>query len=62
MPPGQPFLVQSVSTMDQNIEQHLLHHVPTELAIYQSELPTPSEVSEGEQCVHVAIHRKFKTP
>jgi hypothetical protein len=33
VPPGQPSLVQCVFTMDQNLEQHLLHHVPTELAI-----------------------------
>jgi hypothetical protein len=33
VPPGQPSLVQCVFTMDENMEQHLLHHVPTELAI-----------------------------
>jgi hypothetical protein len=33
MPLGQPSVVQCVFTMDQNMEQRLLHHVPTELAI-----------------------------
>jgi hypothetical protein len=33
VPPGQPSLIQCVFTMDKNMEQHLLHHVPTELAI-----------------------------
>jgi hypothetical protein len=51
VPPGQLFLVQCVFTMDQNMEQRLLHHVPTELAIDQSTLPPPSEVSEGGQRV-----------
>jgi hypothetical protein len=37
--PGQPSLVQCVFTMDQNMEQRLLHHVPTELAIERSTFP-----------------------
>jgi hypothetical protein len=41
--------------MDQNMEQRLLHHVPTELAIDRSTLPPPSKVSEGGQCVYAAI-------
>jgi hypothetical protein len=48
--PGQPSLVQCVFTMDKNMEQRLLHHVPTELTIDQSVLPPPSEVSEAGQC------------
>jgi hypothetical protein len=32
MPPVQPSLVQCVFIMDQNMEQRLLHHFPTELA------------------------------
>ena len=59
VPPGQPSLVQSVLTMNENMEQRLLRHVPTELAIDQSMLPTPSEVSEGEH-VYAAIHSKFQ--
>jgi hypothetical protein len=47
-------------TMDQNMEQHLLHHVPTELAIDQIMLPPPSEVSEGGQRVYAAIRSKFQ--
>jgi hypothetical protein len=39
VPPGQPSLVQCVFTMDQDMEQRLLHHVPTELAIDRSTLP-----------------------
>jgi hypothetical protein len=42
------------------MEQRLLHHVPTELAIDQSTLPPPSKVSEGGQCVYAAIHSKFQ--
>jgi hypothetical protein len=42
------------------MEQHLLHYVPTELAIDQSMLPPPSEVSEGGQRVYAAIHSKFQ--
>jgi hypothetical protein len=42
------------------MEQHLLHHVPTELAIDPSTLPPPSEVSEGGQRVYAAIHSKFQ--
>jgi hypothetical protein len=38
------------------MEQHLIHHVPTELVIDRSMLPPPSEVSEGGQR---AIHSKF---
>jgi hypothetical protein len=60
VPPGQPSLVQCVFTMDQNIEQSLLHHVPAELAIDRSTLPPPSKVSEGGQCVYAAIHSKFQ--
>jgi hypothetical protein len=59
VPSGQPSLVQCLFTMDQNMEQRLLHHVPTELAIDQSMLPQPTEVSEGGQRVYAAIHRKF---
>jgi hypothetical protein len=46
--------------MDQNMEQRLLHHVLTELAIDQSTLPPPSEVSEGGQRVYAAIYSKFQ--
>jgi hypothetical protein len=60
VPPGQPFLVQCVFTMDQNMKQRLPHHVPTELAIDQSMLPPPSEVSEGGQRAYAAIHSKFQ--
>jgi hypothetical protein len=60
VPPGQPSLVQCVITMDQNMEQRLLHHAPTELAIDQSTLPPHSEVSEGGQRVYAAIHSKFQ--
>jgi hypothetical protein len=60
VPPGQPSLVQCVFTMDQNMEQHPLHHVSTELAIDQSMLPPPSKVSEGGQRVYAAIHSKFQ--
>jgi hypothetical protein len=49
-----------VFTMDENMEQHLLNHVPTELAIDRSGLSPLSEVSEGGQCVYAAIHRKFQ--
>jgi hypothetical protein len=42
------------------MEQHLLHHVPTELAIDRSMLPPPSEVSEGGQHIYAAIHSKFQ--
>jgi hypothetical protein len=55
MPPGQPSLVQCVFKMDQNMEQR-----PTELAIDQSTLPLPSEVSEGGQHVYAVIHSKFQ--
>jgi hypothetical protein len=41
------------------MEQRLLHHVPTELAIERSALLPPSEVSEGGQHVYAAIHSKF---
>jgi hypothetical protein len=44
VPPGQPSLVQCVFTMNQNMKQRLLHHVPTELAIDRNTLPPPSEV------------------
>jgi hypothetical protein len=60
VPPGQPSLVQCVFTMDQSMKQHLLHHVPTELEIDRSMLPSPSEVSEGGQHVYAAIHSKFQ--
>jgi hypothetical protein len=60
VPPGQPSLVQCVFTMNQNMEQRLFHHVPTELANDQSMLPPPSEVSEDGQRVNAAIHRKFQ--
>jgi hypothetical protein len=60
MPSGQPFLVQCVFTMDQNIEQRLLHHVPTELAIDRSTLPPPSKVTGGGQRVYATIHSKFQ--
>jgi hypothetical protein len=60
VPPGHPFLVQCVFTMDQNMKQRLLHHVPTELEIHPSTLPPPSEVSEGRQRVYAAIHKKFQ--
>jgi hypothetical protein len=53
VPPGQPTLVQCVFKMDENMEQRLLHHVPTELAIDRSTVPPPSEVS-------AAIHSKFQ--
>jgi hypothetical protein len=42
------------------MEQHLLNHVPTKLAIDRSGLPPPSEVSEGRQCVYASIHSKFQ--
>jgi hypothetical protein len=42
------------------MEQRLLHHVPRELAIDQSTLPPPSEVSEGGKRVYGAIHSKFQ--
>jgi hypothetical protein len=58
--PGQPSLVQFELTMDQNMEQHLLHHVPTELTIDQSTLTPSSEASEGRQSVYAAIHSKFQ--
>jgi hypothetical protein len=51
-----------VFTMDENMDQRLLHNVPTELAIAQSALPPSSEFSEGGQCVHAAIHSKFQGP
>jgi hypothetical protein len=60
LPPGQLSLVEWVFTMDENMEQCLLHHVPTELAIDQSALTPPSEVSEGGQRVYAAIHSKFQ--
>jgi hypothetical protein len=47
-------------TMDENMEQRLLHHVPTELAIDRSALTPPSEVSESGQYVYTAIHSKFQ--
>jgi hypothetical protein len=46
--------------MDENIELHLLCHVPKELAIDQSMLPQASEVSKGGQHVYAAIHNKFQ--
>jgi hypothetical protein len=45
--------------MDENMEQRLLHNVPTKLAIDQK-LHPPSEVSEGGQHVYAAIHSKFQ--
>jgi hypothetical protein len=63
VPPGQSFLVQCVFTMNKNMEQRLVCHVPTELAIDSSMLPTPSQVSEGGQCVqivHATIQGKFQ--
>jgi hypothetical protein len=45
-----------------HMEQRLLDHVPTELAIDRSTLPPPSEVSECGQRVYTANHSKFKTP
>jgi hypothetical protein len=60
MPPGQPSLVQCVFTMYQTMEQRLLHHVPTELAIDQSTLTLLSEVSKGGQHVYATIHSKFQ--
>jgi hypothetical protein len=57
---GQPSMIQCVFTMVENIEQRLLHHVPTELAIDRSILPPPYEVSEGRQRVYAAIHSKFQ--
>jgi hypothetical protein len=60
VPPDQPYLVQCVFTMDQNMEQRLLHHVPTELANDRSTLSLPSEVGEGGQRVYAAIHSKFQ--
>jgi hypothetical protein len=59
VPPGQPSLVQCVFTMDQNMEQRLLCHVHTELAIDRSTLSPPFEVSEGVQYVYAAIHSKI---
>jgi hypothetical protein len=46
--------------MDENMEQRLLHHAPTELAIDRSMLAPPSKVSEGGQHVYAAIHSKFQ--
>jgi hypothetical protein len=46
--------------MHQNMEQRLLHHVPTELAIDRSTLPPPFKVSEGGQRVYAAIDSKFQ--
>jgi hypothetical protein len=60
VPPGQPSLVQCVFTMDGNIEQRLLHHVPKELAIFRSVLPPPFEISEGRQHVYAGIYSKFQ--
>jgi hypothetical protein len=60
VPPDQPSLVQCVFTMGQNMEQRLLHHVPTELVIDRSMPFPPSEVSEGGQRVYAAIHSKFQ--
>jgi hypothetical protein len=54
MPPSQPSLVKCVFTMDEDMKQHLLHDVLTELAIDQSVLPPSSEVSEGGQDVCAA--------
>jgi hypothetical protein len=34
VPPGQPTLVQCVFTMDQNMEQSLLHHVSIRRLLY----------------------------
>jgi hypothetical protein len=60
VPAGQSSLVQCVFTKDQNMEQRLLHHVPTELAIDRSTLSLPSEASEGGQHGYAAIHSKFQ--
>jgi hypothetical protein len=60
MPKGQPCLVQCVFTIDQNMEQSQLHHVPTELAFDLSALLAPSMASEGGKCVYAAIHSKFQ--
>jgi hypothetical protein len=46
--------------MDENMEQRLLCHIPTELAIDRSMFHSPSESSEGGQHVYAAIHCKFQ--
>jgi hypothetical protein len=60
MPPGHPSLVRCVVTMNKNMEKHLFHSVPTEMAVDRGTLPPPPKVSEGGQCVNAGLHRNFQ--
>jgi hypothetical protein len=62
MPSGQPSLVQCVFTMDQNMEQLLLHHVPTELAIDRSRLPHHLRLVKVGNVSMLLFTANFKTP
>jgi hypothetical protein len=46
--------------MNKNMEKHLFHSVPTEMAVDRGSLPPPFEVGEGGQCVNAGIQRKLQ--
>jgi hypothetical protein len=62
VPPCQPSLFQCVFTMDQNMEQCLLHHVPTELAFYRSTLPHLFRLVKVGNVSMLLFTANFKTP
>jgi hypothetical protein len=60
MSAGQSSLVQCLFTVDENMEQRLLCHVPTKLAIGLGTFLLPSQVREDRQHAYAAIHSKFQ--
>jgi hypothetical protein len=62
MPLGQSSPVQCVFTIDQNMEQRLLHHVPTELEIDQSALPHLLRLAKVGNVSMLLFTANFKTP
>jgi hypothetical protein len=49
-----------VVTINKNMEKHLFHSVPTEMAVDRGTLPPPLKVSEGGQCVNIGIQSELQ--
>jgi hypothetical protein len=60
MPPGHPSLVHCAITMNKNMEKHLFHSVPKEMAVDRGTLPPPFKVSEGGRCVNADNQSKLQ--
>jgi hypothetical protein len=62
MPPGHPSLLRCVVTMNKNMEKHLFHSDPTEMAVDRGMLPHLLRLVKVGSVSMLAFRANFRKP